>query len=153
MKSFLFWQKWLVVVSILIATFGVTMSLLNGTSFFQPFNDQINPVFWSGEDLPDRADRFQRWVYGAWGATVAGWGIFALFIARYPFRARQIWARNCLLFGLGVWYLLDTGISLFFRVTFNAFFNTLLLTLIAVPLAFTWRSFHLNGTNSPEGGV
>jgi hypothetical protein len=89
MERFLFWQRWLFVVSLLITLFGVVMALLNGTGLFDLFNRQIDPVFWGTQDIADEAKNFQRWVYGAWGATIAGWGVMVGFIAYSPFRKRE----------------------------------------------------------------
>jgi hypothetical protein len=43
--------------------------------------------------------------------------------------------------GLLLWYLIDTPISLYFGVVFNAVFNTILLALMVPPLVFTRRHF------------
>ena len=141
MKTFMFWQRWLLIVGILVAVFGLVMAILNGTSVFNLFNDQINPVFWGREDLPHASLVFQRWVYGAWGATVSGWGVFLGFIARFPYRKREKWARNCIVAGLGIWFLVDTAISVYYRVYFNAIFNSVLALLVILPLGFTWKLF------------
>jgi hypothetical protein len=143
MSKFSFWQRWLFAVGLIVTAFGLVMAFLNGTAVFDLFNDQIDPVFWGAGAIPEAATRFRQWVYGAWGATVAGWGVFIVFIARYPFRARERWAWSCLAVGLLVWYLVDTGISLYFEVYFNAAFNTLLLGLVALPLAGTRKHFPL----------
>ena len=139
MDKFRFWQRWLLVVGLVTAVFGVVMALLNGTPAFDLFNQQIDPVFWGDEALSSAAVMFQQWVYGAWGSTVAGLGVFVVFAAHFPFKRRETWARTCLIAGLAVWYVLDTEISLRFEVYFNAMFNTLLLVLAALPLGFTWR--------------
>jgi hypothetical protein len=141
MERFLFWQRWLFVVSLLITLFGVMMALLNGTGLFDLFNRQIDPVFWGTQDIADEAKNFQRWVYGAWGATIAGWGVMLGFIAYSPFRKKEAWSWKCLVAGLTVWYLLDSGLSMYFKVYFNAVFNTGLLILAAFPLVFTRKSF------------
>ena len=141
MSKFSFWQRWLLVVGLVIAAFGLVMAFLNGTAVFELFNRQIDPVFWGAGDMPEAAARFRQWAYGAWGATVAGWGIFVVFIAHYPFRHRERWTWNCLIAGLLVWYLADTAISLYFKVYFNAAFNTLLLILVTLPLACTRKRF------------
>jgi len=39
-----------------------------------------------------------------------------------------------------VWFVLDTGISLWLGVPTNAVFNTILAVLLAVPLAGVYRS-------------
>lgn len=141
MRSYLFWQRWLLLVAIVVTVFGVFMALLNSTPLFNLFNRQIDPVFWASRLLPIPALGFRGWVYGVWGATVAGWGLTLTFIAYHPFNRRERWARNALLFGLSLWYLLDTGISIYFHVYFNALFNTLLLVLAGLPLVFTWKAF------------
>jgi hypothetical protein len=137
MDRFAFWQRWLFTVSIGITAFGVFMAFFNRTEVFNIFNHQIDPVFWDDASVPETASQFQGWLYGVWGATVAGWGLMVAFLTHYPFRTRKIWAWNAIVFSLGVWYLLDTGISLFFGVIFNAGFNTLLALLLVPPLGFT----------------
>jgi hypothetical protein len=141
MSKFSFWQRWLFVVGLIITAFGLVMAFLNGTAIFELFNRQIAPVFWNVGAMPEAATRFRQWAYGAWGATVAGWGVFVAFIAHYPFRHRERWSWNCLAAGLLVWYLADTGISLYFKVYFNAAFNTVLLILVTLPLACTRKHF------------
>jgi hypothetical protein len=138
---FSLWQRWLLVVGLVIAIFGLVMAFLSGTTVFELFNCQIDPVFWGAGGMPQAATRFRQWAYGAWGATVAGWGIFVVFVAHYPFRRRERWSWNCLAVGLLVWYLVDTAISLYFKVYFNAAFNTGLLILVTLPLAFTRKHF------------
>lgn len=141
MRDFVFWQRWLVGVGATIAVFGVFMALFNGTALFDSFNRQIDPAFWGEQAVEGAAWRFQRWAYGVWGATVAGWGLTLTCIARYPFRRRERWARDTLLLAVAVWFALDTGISLAFGVHFNAVFNAVLLLVAAPPLVFTWREF------------
>jgi hypothetical protein len=140
-EKFLFWQRWLFVLSLLISLFGVAMSFLNGTALFNQFNRQIDPVFWSTQNITEEANNFQRWAYGVWGATIAGWGVMLAYIANFPFRKRETWSWKCLVAGLTVWYLLDSGLSIYFKVYFNAIFNTGLLILAAFPLVSTRKSF------------
>jgi hypothetical protein len=141
MGRFNFWRIWLFIVAIIIAVFGVLMAFLNQTAVFSTFNREINVVFWPSEEVGRGLPQFQNWVYGVWGATVAGMGIFAAYVAHYPFARREKWARQCLAAGTVVWYVLDTYISLASGVIFNALFNTVIFLLIAVPLGFTWKEF------------
>ena len=114
------------------------MSLFNTTFVFAFFNAQINPLFWGSAPIPPPAQAFQAWVYGAWGATVMGWGITMLFIAWFPFGQKERWAWFCVLVSVTLWFLLDTGISLWFGVMINVALNTSILFLVLVPLLFTW---------------
>jgi hypothetical protein len=141
MKSFSFWQRWLFIFSLIVVIFGLGMALLNRTPLFAIFDSQVNPVFWRTGLLPTGVDPFQGWIYGVLGATMAGWGVFLAFMARYPFRNRERWAWNALLMGLSLWYLTDTAISFYFGVVFNAIFNTVIFILAILPLFFTRREF------------
>jgi hypothetical protein len=141
MTEFSFWQRWLFVVGAVISVFGVLMALLSGTQLFDLFNRQIDPAFWGTNAVDNAARGFQHWLYGVWGATVAGWGITLTFIAQYPFRKREGWAWNGLVFGLVVWFVLDTSLSMFYKVYFNVIFNTVLLFLAGLPVLVTRKEF------------
>jgi hypothetical protein len=138
---FSFWQKWLFSAGIVMSIFGILMALLSGTPLFEVFNHQIDPVFWNTTLVDANAKGFQHWMYGVWGATIAGWGIFLSFTAHYPFRKKEQWAWNCITTGLLVWYLLDTFLSIYYQVYFNAVFNTVLLALVALPVIAVRKHF------------
>ena len=138
MGSFIFWQRWLLVFAVLLILFGVGMVFFNTTSVFDAlFNDNINPAFW-GSDGPDpTALRFQSWAYGLLGATIAGWGVIIFFLVKIPFAQREKWAWNAFFWGLLLWYVLDTGASIYYGVLFNAAFNTAIFLVALIPLLFT----------------
>jgi hypothetical protein len=148
MKHFNFWQKWLLIVSLYLVIFGLVLAFFNQSQLMDlVFNNQIDPAFWPGGNIPENAALFQAWVYGVLGATVSGWGILMAFVVGYPFKARQKWAWNCLAAALTIWFIADTAISAYFQVIFNVVFNTALFLLIGIPLLFT-RSVFLNKSNN-----
>ncbi|MFX0079473.1 MAG: hypothetical protein ACFE8O_09570 [Candidatus Hermodarchaeota archaeon] len=132
-----FWRYWLLGVSVFITAFGMFMALLNHTILFSFFNTQINPVFWGSTPVPSPAQAFQAWIYGAWGATVMGWGITMIFIAYYPFGQQERWAWKAVLVSVLAWYIIDTTISWLFVVIINVIFNTTILILVIIPLLLT----------------
>ena len=109
----------------------------------------IRDLMRAREDATVRGDRHARQaikimmnsLYGVLGATISGWGIFMIFIAHFPFRERQPWAWNCFAAGLTIWFIFDTTLSALHHVLFNVAFNTVLLLLVALPLAFTRKHF------------
>jgi hypothetical protein len=141
MKRFNFWQRWLLVLSIVIMAFGVFMAIFNQSAIFELFNQQIDPVFWGQESHPGAYAQFQGWVHGVLGATMSGWGLMLFFVIQHPFQQQEKWAWKAIAASLGFWYLLDTALSLYFGVNFNAVFNTLLLILVMLPLFATRADF------------
>ncbi len=141
MTTFSFWQRWLLAIGLIITVFGIVIALISGTPLFDLFNHRIDPAFWGTNTVDDVTKQFQQWIYGVWGATIAGWGIFVTYIARYPFKNKERWALNCIAFGLVVWFILDTSLSFFYKVYFNVAFNTVLLVLAMLPVVFTRKNF------------
>lgn len=142
MTSAEFWNRWLLFAGWLLVVFGLLLAFLNQTQLFDvAFNRQIDPVFWPAGVAAESIDSFQSWIYGVLGATVSGWGVFVVFLARYPFTKRERWARNCIAAGITLWYIADTSISLYFGVTFNALVNTVLAGLVYTPLLATRQEF------------
>jgi len=139
MDRFRLWKRWLLIAGTVMVGFGAALAFLSGMPFFEAFNEQFNAPFWGAEALTGAELSYQRWVNGVLGATMIGWGIFFLFIVKYPLEKKEPWAWSCILFGIVTWFIIDTGISVYFGVYANALLNTALLLLVLVPLAFTKR--------------
>lgn len=151
MKAFNFWRKWLFAVGLLLVVFGLALAFLNQTPLFDAlFNNHINPVFWFSKEIPPQAAAFQRWIYGVLGATIAGWGVFTVFLVHYPFRNREKWSWNAIGLGITVWFIPDTALSLYFNVMFNAAFNTLVFASVMIPLLFTRHEFNCEPNRVPR---
>jgi hypothetical protein len=142
MNKFDFWQKWLFVVSIFMLVFGLGLALFYGTPLFGWLRDGVNVAFW-----PDLAQinpavlAFQNWTVGLMGIVMACWGLTVAFITCYPFRRREYWSWLCLACGVGLWFVMDEGLTLYYQVYFNAVFNLGFLLMLVLPLAFTRRYF------------
>ena len=142
MTKFTFFRLWLFVVSIGIAVFGLVLALFP-QSWLMDFllNSSIDPVFWGDGIAPQASVTFQAWAYGVLGATISGWGVLMAFVIHMPFKARRRWAWTALAVSSALWYIVDTSLSAFYGVNYNVWFNTALLILVAVPLAFTYNNF------------
>nr|CAP47891.1 putative integron gene cassette protein [uncultured bacterium] len=142
MSRFDFWNRWLLVVGWVLVAFGLIFAVLSQTWLYElAFNRHIDPVFWPEKPIPPSAEQFQAWIYGVLGATVAGWGVFVVFLARHPLRRRERWAWNCLFIGITAWFAVDTAISAFYGVFFNVLFNCGLAVSVYLPLVATRKEF------------
>jgi hypothetical protein len=142
MKRFNFWQKWLLFAGVYLVVFGLYLTFFSQSKLMNfLFNRQIDPVFWTIVELPEEILKFQGWIYGVLGAVIAGWGTMIAFWAYYPFKTRERWAWNGLVWAIGIWYCADTAISALYGVSFNVLFNTVLLFLLGMPLVFTKKYF------------
>jgi len=139
--SFEFWKKYLLAVSFVFVFFGVLLAFFGTTAPFAIMNESINSVFWAVTDVPDVIAAYQRWSYGVLGATMAGWGVFFIFLITYAFPKKEPWVWNCIVYGISIWFLIDTGISMHFRVAFNVVFNSVTYIALAIPLIIVRKEF------------
>lgn len=142
MASQQFWDKWLLVVGWVLSVFGLLLAFANQTWLFDIiFNRHVNTVFWPSNVAMESIEPFQAWIYGVLGATVSGWGVFIVFLARQPFKRRERWAWNCIFAGITLWFFPDTAISVYFGVFINVAFNIVVATVVYLPLVATRHQF------------
>ena len=152
MNSIQFWQKWLFIITILIILFGILLMIPNDSELSNwLFNNRIEAIFWPDYTITPGIAQFQQWLYGVLGATMVGWGIMIAFIIAVPFRNRELWAWYSIALGISGWYTLDTAVSIIYRATFNAAFNTAILLLFLPPVIATYKLFHTD--HHPESTV
>jgi hypothetical protein len=142
MKSFIFWQRWLFYSSLLFALFGIVFALYGNNSFFMPYNKALAHVFWYSNNIPIEVEPFRAFIWGPLGGTIACCYILLAFIAQYPFRKKELWARNAILAAFGVWVVLDSSVCIYSGVYFQIYIiNAFSFFIKALPLIFTWKEF------------
>jgi len=142
MNKFEFWQKWFFVTTLIVIVYGLGLAFFGQTDFFNYLlNNQINTAFWGTTQATEDILKFQRFIYGVLGAVVAGWGIVLAFVASYPFKKEEKWVWISLVLGMCVWYITDTGFSVYYKAYSNALINTLLLIIVGIPLILTRNEF------------
>jgi hypothetical protein len=137
-NSFLFWQRWLLILGIAFVVLGIVMTLPFGADLFDGL---INPVFWENGIISDKANAFKVFIYGVLGASMVGWGVLFAFIAHYPFRQKEKWAWNCLVTGFILWFIFGQYVSIRAGVYANVVADIVFFGLVMVPLFFTRKEF------------
>ena len=127
----------MVVVASLMVAMGAAMAVLGGTSAMGVLNDRIDPTFWGDTAVTGPAADYRAWLFAVLGGTMAGWSAGMIVMIRRGIAHGVRWAWNAVALGLLIWYPIDTGYSLAHQVWINAIGNTVILALMAVPLAAT----------------
>lgn len=137
-----FCSGWLSVMALGVAACGALLAVFPGSSAVQVLvNTRVDPAFFSGNAAPTALEPYREWVFGVLGACMTGWGCLMAGVVLEPFRAREIWAWRALAYSLSAWFLLDTGISLYHGVTYNAVLNGILFAGFAIPLGASRTCF------------
>jgi len=142
MKSFLFWQRWLFYSSLLFALFGIMFAVYGNNPFFMPYNQALAHIFFSGENIPASIEPFRAFIWGPLGGTIAACYILLAFIAWYPFKKKERWARNAIVVAFAIWVLIDSSLCLRYGVYFQIYLiNAFSILVKALPIIFTWKEF------------
>ena len=107
-----------------------------------PYNKALAHVFGFGENIPAELVPFKAFIWGPLGGTIACCYILLAFIAWFPFRKKERWARNAIIVAFGVWVLLDSAVCVYYGAYFQIYIiNAFSILVKALPIIFTWRDF------------
>jgi len=142
MKSFVFWQRWLFYSSLLFALFGIVFAVYGNNPFFLPYNKALAHIFWMSENMPVDVEPFKTFIWGPLGATIACCYILLAFIAWFPFKRKELWARNAIIVAFGVWVVLDSAVCFYYGVYYQIYIiNAFSVLIKGLPIIFTWKEF------------
>lgn len=141
-SRFLFWQRWLVYTSLLFALFGIVFAVYGDNPVFKLYNNALAKVFWNTDHFPAEAESFRAFIWAPLGGTIASCYILLAYIAMYPFKRKERWARNAIIAGFGIWITIDSLASLYYGVYFQFYIiNAFSFLTKALPILFTWKDF------------
>lgn len=144
MSTFIFWQKWLFYSSLLFALSAIIFAIGGDSVFFEPYNQALNKVFWHSAEMPNEIKPFRRFIGGPLGGTIASSYILLAYIAYYPFKRKEKWARNAIIVAFGTWVILDSTLCFIYHMYFQIYIiNAFSIIIKALPLFFTWKEFTL----------
>jgi hypothetical protein len=129
-----FWQNWLSVWAIFVATFGLILA----AGAFEASDGLTRMLFTLfGNPMPDTPDALHRFAIGLMGAVTIGWGLtyYAAFKALNGLDAKTaapLW--RFILFASLVWYVVDSAISCATGYSMNAASNTVLIISLLIPV-------------------
>jgi len=141
-KSFVFWQQWLFYSSLSFALFGIVFAVYGNNSFFMPYNNALAHIFWVKDSIPSEIAPFKAFIWAPLGGTIACCYALLAFIAWFPFRRKERWARNAIIVAFGIWIILDSSVCLYYGVFFQIYIINVFSFLVkALPIIFTWSEF------------
>ncbi|NOZ25028.1 MAG: hypothetical protein GXO94_02920 [Nitrospirae bacterium] len=151
-RSFLFWQKWIVLMScggILTGLFLPLLSTIEAVS--AGYNRAVAETFFGLKSMPEELTVYSQWMWGMLGAVIVAWSICILFLALYPFRRLEKWSFYCIGSSLVAGFAVDAGLSVYFGFYEEVAVATLWFVLGAMPMAATYRDFfHASRPNPPS---
>lgn len=141
----LFWWRWLVVVTIGVMLFGISMVLAPGLvlqAFSLLFYSSLQHISSFGEP----AVAYITLSHGVLGAVMFGWGAALIYVLFGSFRGGNMQGWQTLTISLSAWFVPDTLFSLWTGFWQNAVLNLVFAVLFAIPLAATYKAFRMKRT-------
>lgn len=131
---FLFWWRWLLAATLIVIVVGFCFVLL--PAFTRHAFGLL--FFGSGSALdewPAAAVGYVNFAHGLLGALMIGWGVSLAFVALGPLRAGHAQAWRTFAVSLSIWFVVDSGLSLWTGFWQNVVLNTVFVLLFLPALA------------------
>jgi len=96
------------------------------------------------------ARSYVLFIYGVLGAVIVGWMVLVAAVAIGASSSGTPWAWRALTVSLGVWFALDTGLSLVVGEWQHALFNLAFLAALGLPLLLWRRAERGSATQTPH---
>ncbi|MEL6627728.1 MAG: hypothetical protein AAFU33_19010 [Bacteroidota bacterium] len=141
-KRFRFWQKWLTYANIMTIGVGLLAAFAGNSMFFEIHNHYTKEVFLNGSEFDTNILELKNWLFGIIGGTIVGFHILMVMISENAFKKKEMWAYKAMWYGLLSWFLIDSGISIYYGAVHNVILiNIVALILIGIPLMMTRKAF------------
>jgi hypothetical protein len=142
--QFTFYVRWLLLVGVIMALFGIGLAVFKNTLLSFLVNDLFSHTFWPNTITDEGTARFKDLILSLCGAMMATWGILLFGIINNAFKKRELWAWNTVFISTCVWFTIDEFFSVYYHVWLNAVGNIPFLIMLIVPLVMT-RKFMVKG--------
>ena len=141
-RKFIFWQKWLTYANVITIAVGFLVAFAGNSFVFEVHNEYTKEVFLGGNDFEPHLLKFKNWLFGIIGGTIVGFHILMIMISENAFKKKEKWAYRAMWLGLLSWFLIDSGISIYYGAIHNLILiNCVALLLIGIPLVMTRNEF------------
>jgi hypothetical protein len=122
--------------------FGIVFAIFGNNSFFMPYNYALAHIFWLNDSILPEIAPFNAFIWAPLDGTIACCYALLAFIAWFPFRRKERWARNAIIVAFGLWVILDSAACLYYGVYFQIYIiNAFSILIKALPIIFTWSEF------------
>ncbi len=141
-KKFRFWQKWLTYANVMTIMVGLLVAFAGNSIAFELHNNYTKDVFFGMEEFNPDVLKLKNWLFGIIGGTIVGFHILMVMISENAFKKKEMWAYKAMWYGMLSWFLIDSGISLYYGAIHNVILiNLIALVLIGLPLIMTRSEF------------
>jgi hypothetical protein len=131
--AFLFWWRWLVVATLGVVGAGAFFVVAPGVT-----REVFGLLFYGSsealDDLPARAVAYIAFAHGVLGAAMIGWGVALAAIVLGPLRQAGVQAWRTFAGSLSIWFVVDSGFSLWSGFWQNAILNAVVFALFVPAL-------------------
>ena len=141
-KKFLFWQKWLTYANVMTIVVGLLVAFAGNSLIFEIHNEYTQKVFFESSEIQPDVLNLKSWLFGIIGGTIVGFHILMVMISENSFKNKEPWAYKAMWFAMLSWFVIDSGISLYYGAIHNVIMiNLVALVLICIPLVMTRKEF------------
>ena len=127
-------QFWLKIASAIVIGFGGVIALAALPATAGPTLFLTDLIFWPVDGAQSLSAPETRLFCAIDGGLLAGWGVMLWLVTTQLYPREPELARTMILYGIGVWFVIDSLGSIAARAPLNALFNVGFLLAFVLPL-------------------
>lgn len=121
---------------------GLLVAFAGNSIFFEVHNNYTKNTFLNGTEFEPHSLEFKNWLFGIIGGSIVVFHILMVMISENSFKKKEVWAYKAMWYGLLLWFIIDSGISIYYGAIHNVILiNMVALILIGIPLIMTQKDF------------
>jgi len=132
------WCRYMLGASLFFVLFGVVAAVASNTCLFEFWTVRIDEAFFGGR-VPTEALEMRGFLMGPLGGTIAGSYLLQAFVVAVPFRRRERWAWHAVLWGMLLWFVVDSSVSAWHGAYFNIVMINLMPLIVFGPALYATR--------------
>lgn len=141
-NKFQFWQKFLTYANIMAIIVGIVVAFAGNSILLEIHNEYTRDVFFGASEFTPEVLKLKNWLFGIIGGSIVGYHVLIIMVSENAFRKKEPWAFHAIWISLLSWFLIDSGISIYYGAIHNVvIINLAALILILIPLIATRKEF------------
>lgn len=126
------------VLSVFFVLFGISTALLGNLPPASIWGTWVAQHVYGGP-MPTRGRALFDFMRGPLGGTMAGFYVLQAALVAIPMRRGERWAAAAILAGTGVWFVVDSTVSIMHGAWFNVGFINVPALLVTVASLIAWQ--------------
>ncbi len=129
-----FWLGWMKIIVIALMMLGIMALFFSDSLLMVIFNAPVEKIFINMIGNSPELNRLVRMFEGIIGSMLIAWTVLMYYVINNALKKGELWAWNGLFISVIIWFILHTGVLVYFRMNGMIIINIIIFLQAIAPL-------------------